>query len=362
MRGCPASVPPRLLKLEKDMVQIQKSMVAIALRGVTVLPSMSVYLDMERNMSIAAAKTAQKQNAEIFLVAQKNARQESPAREDLERFGVIAAVRQIMTLPNNKVRVLVNGLEAAELVDITGYVPQLEAVVRTLPETEQTPERREAMCRILREETGRYLAARAGANRELKNLVELEYEFGRFLRQLSCNLPMSQPERQEYLGLCTDDEAAYDFLIRWLVKETDVEAFRKDYQNKVRHNLDQHQKEYILREQMKVIRDELGDGAGSDADRFEEQLKQLEAPEEVLQELAANGQIATQYVDFEGNPTGDIMFNPNGSMYAIEGMTSPDGRVFGKMGHAERIGDGLYKNVPGRYDMQMFASAVEYFK
>ncbi len=88
----------------------------------------------------------------------------------------------------------------------------------------------------------------------------------------------------------------------------------------------------------------------------------LIAPEEVLQELAANGQIATQYVDFEGNPTGDIMFNPNGSMYAIEGMTSPDGRVFGKMGHAERIGDGLYKNVPGRYDMQMFASAVEYFK
>ena len=80
----------------------------------------------------------------------------------------------------------------------------------------------------------------------------------------------------------------------------------------------------------------------------------LIAPDQVLEELAANGQIATQYVDFEGNPTDDIMFNPNGSMYAIEGMTSPDGRVFGKMGHAERIGDKLYKNVPGNYDMQMF--------
>ena len=82
----------------------------------------------------------------------------------------------------------------------------------------------------------------------------------------------------------------------------------------------------------------------------------------MLAELAENGQIATQYVDFDGNPSDDIMFNPNGSMYAIEGMTSPDGRVFGKMGHAERVGANLYKNVPGEYDMHMFAAAVEYFR
>ena len=88
----------------------------------------------------------------------------------------------------------------------------------------------------------------------------------------------------------------------------------------------------------------------------------LIAPPDVLQKLADAGQIATQYVDFDGNPSDDIMFNPNGSMYAIEGMTSPDGRVFGKMGHAERIGDALYKNVPGEYDMHMFEAAVEYFR
>ena len=86
------------------------------------------------------------------------------------------------------------------------------------------------------------------------------------------------------------------------------------------------------------------------------------ADESLLKELAANGQIATQYVDFDGKPSSDIHFNPNGSVYAIEGMTSPDGRVFGKMGHAERTGYGLYKNVPGKYDMQMFESAVKYFK
>ncbi len=86
------------------------------------------------------------------------------------------------------------------------------------------------------------------------------------------------------------------------------------------------------------------------------------ADEALIRKLAENGQIATQYVDFEGNATSDIRFNPNDSVYAIEGITSPDGRVFGKMGHSERIGAGLYKNVPGEYDIKMFKSAVEYFK
>ena len=86
------------------------------------------------------------------------------------------------------------------------------------------------------------------------------------------------------------------------------------------------------------------------------------ATEELALQLAANGQIATQYVDLEGKPTMDAAFNPNGSLFAIEGITSPDGRVFGKMGHSERIGAGLYRNVPGEYDIRMFESAVKYFK
>ena len=86
------------------------------------------------------------------------------------------------------------------------------------------------------------------------------------------------------------------------------------------------------------------------------------ASRELAMQLAANGQIATQYVDLEGNPSMDTAFNPNGSLFAIEGITSPDGRVLGKMGHSERIGNGLYKNVPGAYDMGMFQAAVKYFK
>ena len=81
-----------------------------------------------------------------------------------------------------------------------------------------------------------------------------------------------------------------------------------------------------------------------------------------MKQLMENGQIATQYVDLDGKPTMDAVFNPNGSLFAIEGITSPDGRVFGKMGHSERIGKGLYKNVPGNYDIQMFKAAVKYFK
>ena len=84
--------------------------------------------------------------------------------------------------------------------------------------------------------------------------------------------------------------------------------------------------------------------------------------DELIKQLAANGQIATQYVDLEGNATSAVQFNPNGSAYAIEGITSPDGRVFGKMGHCERIGSNLYKNVPGNYNIGMFESAVKYFK
>ncbi len=86
------------------------------------------------------------------------------------------------------------------------------------------------------------------------------------------------------------------------------------------------------------------------------------ADDALIKKLAENGQIATQYVDFSGKPTGDIHFNPNNSSFAVEGITSPDGRVLGKMGHSERIGNGLYKNVEGNYDMGIFASAVKYFE
>ena len=101
-----------------------------------------------------------------------------------------------------------------------------------------------------------------------------------------------------------------------------------------------------------------------DGDKAKQEEKVLEIMDTVglARRLAENGQVATQYVDLQGNPSMDTAFNPNGSIFAIEGITSPDGRVLGKMGHSERIGKSLYRNVPGEYDMKLFESAVKYFK
>lgn len=267
------------------MAQIQKRVITIALRGVTVLPGMTVYLDMNRNMSISAATLAQKNNQEVFLVAQRDPRVENPIQEQLERFGVLAYVKQIVKAPNNMVRVLVSGIEAAELIETVEYVPHLVSEVRTLETVEMEEERREAMCRILRDETEHYIQVRSNASRELRVLLETEYGYEGFSVQLACNLPMRQPDRQSYLEVSGNERLRYEFLSQWLVKETDVEAFRREYQEKVKHNLDQHQKEYILREQMKVIKDELGDSSTSDADTYEERLEQLQAPDEVKEQI-----------------------------------------------------------------------------
>ena len=267
------------------MAQIQKRVITIALRGVTVLPQMSVYLDMNRSMSISAATMAQKNNEEVFLVTQKDPYVENPEQKQLERYGVIAYVKQIVKVPNNIVRVLVTGVEAAELIETAQYVPHLVSEVRTLEKKEAAEDKREAMYRILRDEASRYIQARTNVSRELKMLMETERRYERFSCQLACNLPMDQAARQQYLPFAEDDESRYDYLVHWLVKETDVETYRKEYQEKVRHNLEKHQKEYILREQMKVIQDELGDSASSEAERYEKALEELKAPEEVKEQI-----------------------------------------------------------------------------
>ena len=246
---------------------------------------MSVYLDMNRSMSISAATAAQKNNEEVFLVAQKDPAVENPDQSQLERFGVLAYVKQIVKTPNDIVRVLVTGIEAAELIETAEYVPHLVAEIRTLEVKEEEQARQDAMQRILRDEVSRYIQVRKNISRELRVLMETETEYEAFSRQLACGLPLDQLSRQRYLAVSEDDERRYEFLIEWLDHETDVETFRKEYQEKVRHNLDQHQKEYILREQMKVIQDELGDSAETEADAYERRLAELVVPDEVKTQI-----------------------------------------------------------------------------
>ena len=280
---------------------MQNTLITIALRGITVLPRMRIYLDMNRPMSIAAATNAQKTNQNVFLVAQKDPSVENPGQEQLEQFGVIAQVKQIIKGPEDSFRVLVTGLQSAKLESIEEYVPNLIARV-TVFESEKSDEQEiladdldkedqekeieeEAKIRVLKDLIEQYCRVQPKASRELANLLLQHMDIGGFCALIACNLPMKQQERQKYLAAYPDEEKRYEFILEWLSNETLVERFRAEYQSKVKNALDKQQRDYILREQMRLIRKELGEGAESAADRYEKQLKELKAPEEVKKQL-----------------------------------------------------------------------------
>ena len=293
------------------MSEIQKTLITIALRGITVLPRMRIYLDMNRPMSIAAATNAQKTGQDVFLVAQKDSSIENPGEEQLETYGVIAQVRQIIKGPGDGFRVLVTGLQSAKLESIEEYVPNLIANVtvfqeddkeedklleenETLSEEEQKEidekEQQkqledEAKTRVLMDVIEQYCRIQPKASRELGNLLLQQMDISNLCALVACNLPMKQATRQAYLAAYSDEEMRYDFILEWLNNETLVERFRVEYQGRVKNALDKQQKDYILREQMRLIRKELGEGAESAADRYEKQLGELSAPDEVKKQI-----------------------------------------------------------------------------
>ena len=305
------------------MSEIQNTLITIALRGITVLPRMRIYLDMSRPMSIAAATNAQKTNQNVFLVAQKDPSVENPGQEQLETYGVIAQVKQIIKGPDNGFRVLVTGLQSARLEAIEEYVPNLMARVTIFQadeedddalesqgngsenadgeenkngsEAERALEREqreqqkeledEAKIRVLKDLIEQYCHVQPKASRELANLLLQHMDLGSFCALVACNVPMKQQDRQDYLAVYPNEDERYEFLLNWLNNETLVERFRMEYQGKVKTALDKQQRDYILREQMRLIRKELGEGAESAADRYEKQLAKLKAPDEVKKQL-----------------------------------------------------------------------------
>ncbi len=280
------------------MSEIQNTLITIALRGITVLPRMRIYLDMSRPMSIAAATNAQKTNQNVFLVAQKDPSVENPGQEQLETYGVIAQVKQIIKGPDNGFRVLVTGLQSARLEAIEEYVPNLMARVTifqadeedddTLEREQREPQKEledEAKIRVLKDLIEQYCHVQPKASRELANLLLQHMDLGSFCALVACNVPMKQQDRQNYLAVYPNEDERYEFMLNWLNNETLVERFRMEYQGKVKTALDKQQRDYILREQMRLIRKELGEGAESAADRYEKQLGQLKAPDEVKKQL-----------------------------------------------------------------------------
>ena len=264
-----------------------KKLPAVALRGMVILPGMIAHFDVSREKSIKAVEACMMEEQKIFLVTQKDVEQEDPAQEDLYRIGIIAEVKQVIKLQNNIVRILVEGKERAELSSFLDHPEYLLAEVVCFDETEEelTGEVQMAMVRGIQETFERYGAVNKRLGKELQRQVRENTELEKLMDQLANNLPVGYEEKQKILEAVSLTER-YEVLMALLLKEIEIIAIKNEFQAKVKERVDKNQKEYILREQMKIIREELGeDNTESDADHFLAELKQLKAGKEVKDKI-----------------------------------------------------------------------------
>ncbi len=269
------------------MEAMVKKLPAVALRGMVILPGMIAHFDVSREKSIKAVEACMMEEQKIFLVTQKDVEQEDPAQEDLYRIGIIAEVKQVIKLQNNIVRILVEGKERAELSSFLDHPDYLLAEVVCFDETEEelTGEVQMAMVRGIQETFERYGAVNKRLGKELQRQVRENTELEKLMDQLANNLPVGYEEKQKILEAVSLTER-YEVLMALLLKEIEIIAIKNEFQAKVKERVDKNQKEYILREQMKIIREELGeDNTESDADHFLAELKQLKAGKEVKDKI-----------------------------------------------------------------------------
>lgn len=263
-------------------------MPAVALRGMVILPGMIAHFDVSREKSIKAVEESMMDEQKIFLVTQKDIEQEEPGIEDLYKIGIIAEIKQVIKLQNNIVRILVEGKERAELSAFLENPDHLmveiirfdESVDDDLPE-----EAKIAMVRSIQETFGKYATINPKAGKELYRQLNEMTDLEKIMDQLANNLPVHYDEKQKILEAVSLTER-YEVLLALLLKEIEITAIKNDFQSKVKERVDKNQKEYLLREQMKVIREELGeDNTESDADAFMESLKKLKADKEVKDKI-----------------------------------------------------------------------------
>lgn len=252
------------------------------------MPEMIVHFDVSRERSIAAIQQAMVEEQEIFLVAQKSIETENPGQDDVYEIGTVASVKQLIKLSKKVVRVLVEGKNRAVLKKIEETDPYLRAEVEVLEEQEVTiPDdlNAEAMMRGLKEIITEYAAKNGKISKEsvaeILNISDLK----RLVNEVAANIPLKYKDQQELLEEL-DFWSRYEKLSLKLVNEMQIMEIKEELQRKVKNKVDKHQKEYLLREQLKVIREELGeDSTFSDADEFEEACSKLDAPEEVKEKL-----------------------------------------------------------------------------
>ena len=260
---------------------------AVALRGMTILPGMIAHFDVSRKKSLDAVEAAMTGEQKIFLVTQRDSEVEEPKKEELYQAGIIALVKQVIRLQNNVVRILVEGLERAQLLDFTDRVEYFEAEILVYEKDEnELPENtKQAMTESIQETFLRYASVNSRLSGEIKKQVQETVELEKLIDYTANNLPVLYDKKQQILEAVTLEER-YEVLLTILLNEIEIAALKKDFQTKVKARVDKHQKEYLLREQMAVIREELGeDNTESDADAYFASLKKLDASKEVKDKI-----------------------------------------------------------------------------
>ena len=258
------------------------NMPAVALRGLTILPGMIAHFDISRERSLRAVEEAMEQDQKIYLVTQRNVDSEDPTQEDLYQMGIVADIKQVVRLQNDVVRILVDGIGRAALLGFTGNEKYLEAEIcycdsnaDSLPE-----DLREAMLLGVREAFHRYAAVIGKISKELIRQIDQYEDLEKLIDYVTNNLPVSYELKQQVLE-AEDINDRYQVIVSLLLSQVEVISIKNELQKKVKVRVDKHQKEYVLREQLGVIREELGENADSEADEYEKKLSELDAPDYV---------------------------------------------------------------------------------
>ena len=261
---------------------------SIALRGTTILPGMIVHFDVSRERSIKAIEAAMLHDQKIFLVTQKDPEVETPDASGVYQVGTIAYIKQVVKLPQNLLRVLVEGIGRGLLVKFEQEFPFLRSEITPVDEESiQMPEAlMEAMHRSLKELFHRYCMENGKISKELVTQILNIEQIEELVEQIAVNIPLSYQNKQKILEALTLEER-YEVLGAILSNEIEIMQIGRDLQKKVKARVDKNQREYILREQLKLIREELGeDNTADEADEFKKKLKELQASDEVKEKIS----------------------------------------------------------------------------
>ena len=262
------------------------TMPVIALRALTVLPKMTVSFDISRSRSVAAVEKAMVSDQRVCVVTQRDPEDSSPQIEQLYHIGVVVRVKQLVKMPGGVVRVMVEGLERAELLNLDSVEPALIGEVAIAPWREDDVDSlaAEAMQRVLRDKVEEYGRQHPKFAREVQPNLMTASGLGEMMLQMASQLPWDYSVRQDYLE-AADAAARYEVLVGNLADEIEISRIRQEFQAKVKTAVDKNQRDYILREQLKIIRQELGEDPVSDADEYERKLSALKMDKEVREKL-----------------------------------------------------------------------------